>query len=137
MTDTTGRLIRRMFWRQRRDNALCATFWSLHQVCEALVPVAIGLVIDQAVGTGSTSAMAWSVLGIFALFTALTMGWRSGFWFLSRAVTEESHQLRMRVVRRVVGGQGVRTGRQSGELLSIATSDTQSAAELLELGTRG
>ncbi|WFE43190.1 ABC transporter ATP-binding protein [Verrucosispora sp. WMMD1129] len=137
MTQTTGRLIRRMFWRQRRDTALCAAFWSLHQLCEALVPVAIGLVIDQAVGTGSTSAMAWSVLGIFALFTALTMGWRSGFWFLSRAVTEESHELRMRVVRRVVGGQGVRTSRQSGELLSIATSDTQSAAELLELGTRG
>ncbi len=81
--------------------------------------------------------MLWSVLGIFALFTALTMGWRSGFWFLSRAVTEESHELRMRVVRRVVGGQGIRTSRQSGELLSIATSDTQSAAELLELGTRG
>ncbi|MBQ1023614.1 ABC transporter ATP-binding protein [Micromonospora sp. C95] len=137
MTLTTGRLIRLMFWRQRRDTALCAAFWSLHQLCEALVPVAIGLVIDQAVGTGSTSAMLWSVLGIFALFTALTMGWRSGFWFLSRAVTEESHELRMRVVRRVVGGQGIRTSRQSGELLSIATSDTQSAAELLELGTRG
>ncbi|WBB52852.1 ABC transporter ATP-binding protein [Verrucosispora sp. WMMD573] len=137
MTQTTGRLIRRMFWRQRRDTALCAAFWSLHQLCEALVPVAIGLVIDQAVGTGSTSAMAWSVLGIFALFTALTMGWRSGFWFLSRAVTEQSHELRMRVVRRVVGGQGVRTSRQSGELLSIATSDSQSAAELLELGSRG
>ncbi|NGM13260.1 ABC transporter ATP-binding protein [Verrucosispora sp. CWR15] len=137
MKQTTGRLIRLMFWRQRRDTALCAAFWSLHQLCEALVPVAIGLVIDQAVGTGSTSAMLWSVLGIFALFTALTMGWRSGFWFLSRAVTEESHELRMRVVRRVVGGQGIRTSRQSGELLSIATSDTQSAAELLELGTRG
>ncbi|MTK02391.1 ABC transporter ATP-binding protein [Micromonospora sp. CP22] len=137
MTQTTGRLIRRMFWRQRRDTALCAAFWSLHQVCEALVPVAIGLVIDQAVGTGSSAAMAWSVLGIFALFTALTMGWRSGFWFLSRAVTQVSHELRMRVVRRVVGGQGIRTSRQSGELLSIATSDTQAAAELLELGTRG
>ncbi|GIJ80724.1 putative ABC transport system ATP-binding protein [Micromonospora phaseoli] len=137
MPQTTARLIGQMFWRQRRDTSLCAAFWSLHQVCEALVPVAIGLVIDQAVGTGSTSAMAWSVLGIFALFTALTMGWRSGFWFLSKAVVEESHELRMRVVRRVVGGRGIRTNRQSGELLSIATSDTQSAAELLELGSRG
>ncbi len=137
MRQPTGRLIGQMFWRQRRDTALCAGFWSLHQVCEALVPVAIGLVIDQAVGTGSTAAMAWSVLGIFALFTALTMGWRSGFWFLSKAVVEESHQLRMQVVRRVVGGRGIRTGRQSGELLSIATSDTESTAELLELGSRG
>ncbi|WP_428965798.1 ABC transporter transmembrane domain-containing protein [Micromonospora fluostatini] len=131
-----GRLIRGMFWRQRRDTALCAAFWSLHQVCEALVPVAIGLVIDQAVGTGSTTAMLWSVLGIFGLFTALTMGWRSGFWFLSKAMVEESHALRMRVVRRVVAGQGIRTRRQSGELLSIATSDTEASAELLELGSR-
>ncbi|MEV6692107.1 ABC transporter ATP-binding protein [Micromonospora sp. NPDC051196] len=132
----TGRLIGGMFRRQRRDTALCAGFWSLHQVCEALVPVAIGLVIDQAVGTGSTSAMLWSVLGIFALFLALTMGWRFGFWFLSKAVVRESHDLRMQVVRRVLTGRGIRTNRQNGELLSIATSDTQAAAELLELGSR-
>ncbi|WP_327025274.1 ABC transporter ATP-binding protein [Micromonospora sp. NBC_01739] len=132
----TGRLIGGMFRRQRRDTALCAGFWSLHQVCEALVPVAIGLVIDQAVGTGSTSAMLWSVLGIFALFLALTMGWRFGFWFLSRAVVQESHDLRMQVVRRVLTGRGIRTNRQNGELLSIATSDTQAAADLLELGSR-
>ncbi|RIV40077.1 ABC transporter ATP-binding protein [Micromonospora radicis] len=141
MTDTpapvpTGRLIGGMFRRQRRDTALCAGFWSLHQVCEALVPVAIGLVIDQAVGTGSGTAMLWSVLGIFALFVALTMGWRFGFWFLSKAVVQESHSLRMRVVRRVLTGRGIRTSRQHGELLSIATSDTQAAAELLELGSR-
>ncbi|MFD6753661.1 ABC transporter ATP-binding protein [Micromonospora gifhornensis] len=132
----TGRLIGGMFRRQRRDTALCAGFWSLHQVCEALVPVAIGLVIDQAVGTGSTSAMVWSVVGIFALFLALTMGWRFGFWFLSKAVVRESHDLRMQVVRRVLTGRGIRTNRQNGELLSIATSDTQAAAELLELGSR-
>ncbi|WP_327038305.1 ABC transporter ATP-binding protein [Micromonospora maris] len=132
----TGRLIGGMFRRQRRDTALCAGFWSLHQVCEALVPVAIGLVIDQAVGTGSTSAMVWSVVGIFALFLALTMGWRFGFWFLSKAVVRESHDLRMQVVRRVLTGRGIRTSRQNGELLSIATSDTQAAAELLELGSR-
>ncbi|MBL6278277.1 ABC transporter ATP-binding protein [Micromonospora fiedleri] len=132
----TGRLIGGMFRRQRRDTALCAGFWSLHQVCEALVPVAIGLVIDQAVGTGSTTAMVWSVVGIFALFLALTMGWRFGFWFLSKAVVRESHDLRMQVVRRVLTGRGIRTSRQNGELLSIATSDTQAAAELLELGSR-
>ncbi|TCB98435.1 ABC transporter ATP-binding protein [Micromonospora zingiberis] len=141
MTDSpapapTGRLIGGMFRRQRRDTALCAGFWSLHQVCEALVPVAIGVVIDQAVGTGSTTAMAWSVLGIFALFVALTMGWRFGFWFLSKAVVQESHSLRMQVVRRVLTGRGIRTNRQNGELLSIATSDTQAAAEMLELGSR-
>ncbi|MEV4539405.1 ABC transporter ATP-binding protein [Asanoa sp. NPDC049518] len=134
--DPTRRLIGEMFRRQRRGVALTAGFWSLHQVCEALVPVAIGLVIDQAVGTGSTWAMVWSVLGVFALFTALTMGWRTGLWFISRAELEEAHLLRMQVVRRVVTGRGISTDRQNGELLSIATSDTQNAAELLEIGSR-
>ncbi|MFD1319516.1 ABC transporter ATP-binding protein [Micromonospora sonneratiae] len=133
---STRQLIRGMFRRQRRGTALCASFWSLHQVCEALVPVAIGLVIDHAVSTGSGWAMTWSVLGIFGLFTALTMGWRTGLWFLSKAVLEESHLLRMQVVRRVITGRGIRTDRQTGELLSIATSDTHAAAELLELGSR-
>ena len=132
----TRRLIRAMVRRQRRDTARCAAFWSLHQVCEALVPVAIGLVIDHAVTTGSGWAMTWSLLGIFGLFTALTMGWRTGYWFLSKAVLEESHLLRMQVVRRVVTGRGIRTNRQTGELLSIATSDTHAAAGMLELGSR-
>ncbi|GIF70077.1 ABC transporter permease [Asanoa ishikariensis] len=132
----TRRLIGEMFRRQRRGVALTAGFWSLHQVCEALVPVAIGLVIDQAVGTGSTWAMVWSVLGVFALFTALTMGWRTGLWFLSKAELEEAHVLRLQVVRRVVTGRGISTERQTGELLSIATSDTQNASELLEIGSR-
>ncbi|GIF46414.1 putative ABC transport system ATP-binding protein [Asanoa ferruginea] len=136
MADPTRRLIGEMFRRQRRGVALTAGFWSLHQICEALVPVAIGVVIDQAVGTGSGAAMIWSLVGVFALFTALTMGWRTGLWFVSRAEQEESHLLRMAVVRRVITGRGISTERQTGELLSIATSDTQGASELLELGSR-
>lgn len=132
----TRHLIRAMVHRQRRHTALSAAFWSLHQVCEALVPVAIGLVIDHAVSTGSGGAMLWSLLGVFGLFTALTMGWRTGYWFICKALLEESHLLRMQIVRRVVTGRGISTNRQSGELLSISTSDTHAAAQLLELGSR-
>jgi len=136
MGSPTRRLVGDMFRRQRGGVALAAAFWSLHQLCEALVPVAIGLVIDQAVGTGSIPAMIWSVVGVFGLFTALTMGWRTGLWFISKVELEEAHLLRMQVVRRVVTGRGISTERQTGELLSIATSDAQGAAELLELGSR-
>ncbi|SDD37565.1 ABC transporter transmembrane domain-containing protein [Auraticoccus monumenti] len=132
----TRRLVGQMFRRQRRDTVLCASFWSVHQICEALVPVAIGLVIDLAVGPSDGEAMAWSVLGVFVLFAVLTFAWRTGFWFLSRAVLEESHRLRVTAVRRVITGRGIRTERQTGELLSIATSDAQASAELLELGSR-
>ncbi|MEV4620521.1 ABC transporter ATP-binding protein [Asanoa sp. NPDC049573] len=136
MADHTRRLVGDMFRRQRRGVALTTGFWAMHQICEALVPVAIGVVIDQAVGTGSGAAMIWSLVGVFALFTALTMGWRSGFWFISKAGQEESHLLRMAVVRRLITGRGISTDRQTGELLSIATTDTQAASQFLELGSR-
>ncbi len=108
-------------------------FWASHQVCEALVPVAFGLVIDKAVRTGDCSAMIISVLGILALFTVLTMSWRTGMWFLSRATLEEAHTLRLGVVRRLLSDPGSPGGRQTGEQLSIATSDSQAAAEVLEV----
>ncbi len=108
-------------------------FWASHQVCEALVPVAFGLVIDKAVRTGDGSAMIISVLGILGLFTVLTMSWRTGMWFLSQAVLEESHTLRLGVVRRLLSDPGSPGDRQTGEQLSIATSDSQAAAEVLEV----
>ena len=112
---------------------LGAMFWASHQVCEALVPVAFGLVIDKAVRTGDGSAMIISVLGILGLFTVLTMSWRTGMWFLSRATLEEAHRLRLGVVRRLLSDPGSPGGRQTGEQLSIATSDSQAAAEVLEV----
>ena len=67
-----------VFRRQRRRTALAALCWASHQVCEALVPVAFGLVIDRAVRTGDGSAMVWSVLAILGLFLVLTLSWRTG-----------------------------------------------------------
>jgi len=111
-------------------------FWSLHQVCEALVPVAIGTVIDRAVATSDLSAMAVSVIAVFGLFLVLTMAWRTGFWFLSRGTYEEAHLMRMEAVRRILTGAGIQTDRQTGELLSITASDSLAAAELIQLGAR-
>ncbi len=80
--------------------------------------------------------MAASVLAIFGLFAVLTMAWRTGFWFLSRGTYEEAHLLRMQAVRRILTGAGIRTDRQTGELLSITASDSLAAAELIQLGAR-
>ncbi len=132
----TRRLVGGIFRRQRKATLLGALFWSLHQVCEALVPVAIGTVIDRAVATSDLSVMAVSVLAIFGLFLVLTMAWRTGFWFLSRGTYEEAHLLRMEAVRRILTGAGIQTDRQTGELLSITASDSLAAAELIQLGAR-
>lgn len=133
---SAGRLILAGVRRQRARVAASALLWTLHQVCEALVPVAIGLIIDRAVSTGDGVTMIISVVGLFALFIALTMGWRWGLHHNRIAQWEEAHHLRLAAVRRLLSPAGVRTRRQPGELLSITTSDTDTAVEVMAEGAR-
>ena len=103
-----------------------------HQSAEALVPVLIGVIIDRAVGTGTTVALlAWlGVLGV--VFACLTTFWRWGARHLVVAKQRETHQLRIEVVERVLDPRGQRTGMRAGEVLQVATSDAERAAEVLE-----
>ena len=129
---TGGRLLARVFARQRRRVVTGAFFWAGHQTCEAMVPVAIGLTIDYAVRTSDGVAMIIAGVSTFALFVVLTTCWQSGAWFLAKAVQEEAHQLRLQAVRRILSGSGIETERTSGEILSITTSDATQAAEVVE-----
>ncbi|SDS52167.1 ABC transporter transmembrane domain-containing protein [Microlunatus soli] len=120
---TGASLIRQIFRRRRGPMLAAAGCWALHQTCEAMVPVAIGLIIDHAVRTGDWTAMLVSLLGLFVLFAVLTMAYRSGAWLVRRAELLEAHDLRASAVSRVLSPGGIRTDRQSGDLLSITTTD--------------
>ncbi|MFR9731983.1 ABC transporter transmembrane domain-containing protein [Saccharopolyspora sp. MS10] len=92
-----------------------------HQACEALVPLAIGIAIDEAVATGELWQLAGCVVGFVLLFSVLTTCYR---WFarLGRgAALDEAHGLRAELAERALRGRGIR--RSHGELLSIASSD--------------
>ncbi|WP_394620162.1 ABC transporter transmembrane domain-containing protein [Lentzea sp. JNUCC 0626] len=94
-----------------------------HQTCEALVPVALGLAIDQAVATGEVSALLLSVGGLVALFAALNTCYR---WFARSAqlaVIDEAHALRVELGARLLRVGGSAGSRHRGELLTIASSD--------------
>jgi putative ABC transport system ATP-binding protein len=132
---TGGRLLAGVFSRQRRRVLPGAVFWAGHQTCEAMVPVAIGLTIDEAVRTSDWRAMLVAGLGTFALFIVLTTCWRTGAWFLAKGVQEEAHRFRLQAVRRILTGSGIETDRTSGEVLSITTSDATQASEVLESGS--
>jgi len=103
----------------------------VHQTCEALVPVAIGLAVDEAVETGDVSAILLAVLGILGLFAILTTAGTLGFWVMDRAAFREAHFLRTSSVRAVL--RSPLRDRQVGDALSIATSDTRHTAEALGL----
>jgi len=112
-------------------------FLATHQAAEATVPVAIGLVIDQAVATGDWTALAWSVVGLAVLFTVLAFAWRFGARQSVLALERETHYLRVQVAKRVLDPRGQRTGMRSGELLSVASSDAERAALFIRAVSMG
>ncbi|WP_307869199.1 ABC transporter ATP-binding protein [Nocardiopsis sp. B62] len=126
---TTAKALRaRTLRRHRARVTLGVLLLSLHQVCEALVPVAIGLTIDLAVSTGDTTALLWCVGGLALLFTCLALAYRSGARFTLNAVEREAHLLRLESARRVLHPRGERSGLRSGEVLAVATSDAEQAS---------
>ncbi|GLU49521.1 ATP-binding cassette domain-containing protein [Nocardiopsis ansamitocini] len=126
-----GRLLRRALARNRGRLAVGVTGASGHQAAEAMVPVAIGLIIDRAVATGDLFALALSLVGLVVLFTFLTMAWRFGARSLVAAIQREAHLLRVEAAGRMVDPRRQQTGKLSGELLSIATSDADRMSRLL------
>lgn len=134
---TGGRLLRRSVRRHSGRSAIALVLLSGHQVAEALVPVMIGVIIDQAVGTGDVLSLLWWVLVLGLLFASLTTSWRLGARHLVVVMQRETHQLRMEVVSRVLDPRGHRTGMRAGEVLQVATSDAERAASVLEGGSMG
>jgi putative ABC transport system ATP-binding protein len=97
-----------------------------HQAAEALVPVVVGVVIDEAIATGDSGALTWSLAALAGLFAVLSTAFRLGFRKAVRAEERAAHELRVELARRVLHpAGGADGGRLPGELLSIATSDAQ------------
>ncbi|GGF55050.1 ABC transporter permease [Marmoricola endophyticus] len=93
------------------------------QVCETLVPAAIGLVIDRGVATGSVGGLVLGLAALIAVFAVLSNGYRFGSRFVVRGIEEEGHLLRTELAAHLLDPRGVRTPLLSGETLSLATSD--------------
>ncbi|WP_218042001.1 ABC transporter ATP-binding protein [Streptomyces abyssomicinicus] len=112
----------------RRHRGRLSVGWlllALHQAAEAAVPIAIGLIIDRAVATGDLTALSWSVAALAVLFTVLTLAYRFGSRQGVTSLEREAHLLRVEVAHAALDPRGRRTGLRTGELLAVASSDTQ------------
>lgn len=121
----TGRtLLRQSIAGQRRLVTGASVLAAGHQGCEALVPVVIGLIIDDAVSTGSLPGLlAW--LGVLAgLFVLLSLCFRYADRTAERAGEQAAHELRLRLTRRVLDPHGGADG-LPGALANVATGDVK------------
>lgn len=117
-------VLRKAVGGQRHRVGAAALLAAGHQAGEALVPVVIGVVIDQAIATGSWGALARWLLALAALFAALSYSYRFAARTAERASEWAAHRIRVKISERVLDpGGGAEAGRLPGALVNIATGD--------------
>lgn len=126
------RLVLRVMWKARRFTLPAAASSVVHQVCEALVPVIMGLAIDTAVVDGDVRGLfLW--LGLLVVnFVLLAQVVRFGSWYEQLGSEAMGHHLRTRVTDRLLHPRA-RADRLPGSALSLATNDVRQVAFALSL----
>ncbi|MFJ3493622.1 ABC transporter ATP-binding protein [Streptomyces sp. NPDC086091] len=120
------RVLRQAVREQRRDLTVGAVLGMGHQTGEALVPVLIGLAIDEGVVDGDVPGLLlW--LGVLAVvYVGLSFSFRWSARAGERAALTTAHRLRTAVVSRVLAPEGEADGnRLPGELANVATEDAK------------
>ncbi|MFE7931957.1 ABC transporter ATP-binding protein [Streptomyces sp. NPDC057456] len=111
---------------QARRVGLGAALGCVHQLGEALVPVLIGVVIDQAVAGRDAGRLALWLAVLAVMYVALSWSFRLGARAGERGAEEAAHTLRLAIVRRVLDARGgAEEGRLPGELANVATEDAK------------
>ncbi|KAF4406891.1 multidrug ABC transporter ATP-binding protein [Streptomyces sp. Ru87] len=97
-----------------------------HQGCEAMVPVVIGVVVDEAVATGSAGALLRWTLVLAVLFFVLSTCYRTAARISERAGEQAAHRMRLDLGARILDPRGgADAGRLPGALTTIATADAK------------
>ncbi|WP_440590061.1 ABC transporter ATP-binding protein [Mycolicibacterium hodleri] len=129
---TGNAILRRTVTRNARLLTVGSLLICGHQLCEAMVPVMIGVVIGRAVETGDVGQLVVWIAVLAALFLLLTFCYQAGARHLMRAIATEGHQLRVELSLRILHPFRLRTPLRSGELLSIAGTDADETSYLLD-----
>ncbi|MEV6424560.1 ABC transporter ATP-binding protein [Streptomyces sp. NPDC051662] len=135
---TGGHVLRRALGDQRRRIAGASLLGMAHQACEALVPVVIGLVIDEAVATGSSGALLRWLLVLAGLFLVLSTCYRNSARLTEGAGEGAAHRIRQDLAARVLDPRGgADSGRLPGALTAVATGDARRVGSVASALTYG
>jgi putative ABC transport system ATP-binding protein len=122
--------------RSGRPIAAATALASLHQLCEAAVPVLVGVVVDEAIEPGDAHAHALSLGALTLLFAVLSNAFRLGAQTAMHGQRQIAHALRMRLLARVLDPRGgAEAGRLSGDLATVAGGDAGRVGRLATLVT--
>lgn len=128
-------ILRRTVKRQWKRSVLGAVFLGLWQLSEALVPIAIGLIIDHAVLPRDMKLLALGLIAFAVLFFVLSGSYRVGSRALNRAVNHESHALRVEVASHALTKMSTKE-LVPGEVMSRSTADADSITRIFgQIGT--
>ncbi|MEU9864812.1 ABC transporter ATP-binding protein [Streptomyces sp. NPDC047971] len=123
---TGGHVLREAIRGERRRVVAASLLGMTHQVCEALVPVVIGVIIDTAVATGSSGTLLRWLLVLAGLFLVLSTSYRTSARITEGAGEHAAHRLRLGLSARVLDPRGgADANRLPGALTSIATNDAR------------
>ncbi|MGW4206065.1 ABC transporter ATP-binding protein [Streptomyces sp. NPDC004726] len=123
---TGGRVLGNAIRSQGRRIAGASLLGMTHQACEAMVPVVIGVIIDEAVATGSSGALLRWLLVLAVLFAVLSTCYRTGARITDGAGEQAAHRIRLQLGARVLDPRGgADTGRLPGALTAVATGDAK------------
>lgn len=126
---TGGQLLRRSLLRQKKRVLIGGFFLGLWQLCEAMVPVAIGVIVDRAVLPLDTRLIIIGLIGFALLFVALSYSYRFGSRSLNAAKNHEGHFLRIEVVRKALVEEDPAT-LVPGEVMSRSTADADASTRI-------
>ncbi|MFB7368225.1 ABC transporter ATP-binding protein [Streptomyces sp. NPDC056222] len=135
---TGGHVLREAIRGERRRVVAASLLGMTHQVCEALVPVVIGVIIDTAVSTGSSGTLLRWLLVLAGLFLVLSTCYRTSARITEGAGEHAAHRLRLRLTTRVLDPRGgADANRLPGALTSIATNDARRVGSVATVLTYG
>ncbi|WP_068277653.1 ABC transporter ATP-binding protein [Aldersonia kunmingensis] len=119
-----------------RDNGVAlagaSVLLSLHQACEAAIPILIGVIVDRAIEQGDVGALTVWIAVLAGVFALLTTAYRFGARLAAKVAATRAHRLRVATAERILHPRGIDTSLRSGEQLTVASTDADETATLLE-----
>lgn len=128
-----GGVVALAFRRSRGGVAAYSGLLCLHQVCEAATPVIVGLAIDHAIAEGSVSRVLVWVAVLAGVYVVLSAAGNGAGPVGARVATRAEHDLRQRVVERLLDPRGTTRPQPTGAVLSVAGSDAERVGRGVEV----